>query len=178
MLLLPILLREATGRETLGYQVSPGLAEASGYKIAVLQNEGSRVAYLVDGDQGGKAIEAKLQSIGVKAGKVVSLKEVIGSECVTEDFVDKTVYAEAITAELERSGHNERITATDLPDNLRPGAVRALLEAKNIPEPSKVSVAYRILDRLGERDLADPDRIDALCQIHSQINESFEKESQ
>ena len=69
MLLLPMLLREATGRETLGYQVSPGLAEASGYQIAVLQNEGSRVAYLVDGDQGGKAIEAKLQSIGARLAR-------------------------------------------------------------------------------------------------------------
>lgn len=176
MLLLPALLREATARETLGYQVSPGLAEASGYGIAVLQNEGSHVAYLVDGDKGGKRIETKLRSEGVKEGKIISLKQIIGSECVIEDFVDKTVYANAFNEELKRSGHAERLNATDLPDHLRSGMIRSWCETNSIPEPGKVNVAYQILDQIQERSLIDPDHVDGLRSIDKLIKTLFKAE--
>jgi predicted ATP-dependent endonuclease of OLD family len=43
MLMLPALLREASGQESLGFQIAPGLSEAGGRQISVLQNEGNRV---------------------------------------------------------------------------------------------------------------------------------------
>ena len=46
VILLPALLRDANDVEALGFQVSPGLAEAGEDQLALIRNEGARVLYL------------------------------------------------------------------------------------------------------------------------------------
>ena len=53
-ILLPSLLRDATGKEALKYQVVPGIAQASGNEIQQTDSESDIVFYLVDGDDGGR----------------------------------------------------------------------------------------------------------------------------
>lgn len=53
MILLPSLLRSATGLEVLPYQVAPGLSEVPRDFYPSLDLEGAKVAYVLDGDSGG-----------------------------------------------------------------------------------------------------------------------------
>ncbi|MCQ1954475.1 AAA family ATPase [Arthrobacter sp. zg-Y238] len=73
MLLLPSLIRAATGLGELPYQVAPGLSEISPEDYAGLDLEGARVAFLVDGDNGGKTLKKSLVAAGVAPNKVVQL---------------------------------------------------------------------------------------------------------
>src|SRR6478752_2666220 len=64
-LLLPTLIREATGKERLPYQAVPSFAEASSQQIRDLDLIASRIAFLADGDEGGKEHVEQLIDNGV-----------------------------------------------------------------------------------------------------------------
>src|SRR5207302_176308 len=64
-ILLPTLLREASGEHRLGFQVAPGLASVAAASVRDLEAEAGRVGFIVDGDEGGLAIAAKLKGSGV-----------------------------------------------------------------------------------------------------------------
>jgi predicted ATPase len=57
LLLLPSLLRQATQRVSLDFQVLPGLAEVSPAQVPALELEAGRVAHVVDGNGGGAKSE-------------------------------------------------------------------------------------------------------------------------
>lgn len=173
MLLLPAMLREVTEKETLGFQISPGLAGAGDNQIAVLQNEGRRVVYLVDGDEGGKAIGKKLKSAGIPEHKILRLDQGTETSCVIEDFVEDTIYVNAINEELARSGQSKLLSPDELPASMRPRMVEKWCANVGISAPNKVNVAYRILEQIYESNLVHPDRREALLSIHRQIIAEF-----
>src|SRR5256885_12364722 len=73
LLLLPSLLREATERDHLDFQVVPGLAEVGLAQVRDLDLEAGRVCHLVDGDDGGKKIRRVLKRGGVPDTQIVTL---------------------------------------------------------------------------------------------------------
>ncbi len=73
MILLPSLIRAATGLDSLIYQVAPGLSEVPKEFYASLDLEAAKVAYLVDSDAGGEALKKGLVKAGVPEAYVVSL---------------------------------------------------------------------------------------------------------
>lgn len=95
MLLLPTLIKLATNRAELDYQVSPGIATASKADMAKLDFVASRVAYLVDGDTGGATWKGQLEGAGVPKARIRSLPAGLG----LEDLFDRTFYLDAV-AEL------------------------------------------------------------------------------
>src|SRR5699024_9258514 len=72
MILLPSLLRNVLDRD-IDYQVAPGLSQASQTLMSNLGLEASRVAYLVDGDHGGRELKKSLASAGGSEKKIVTL---------------------------------------------------------------------------------------------------------
>ncbi len=56
MILLPTLMRAATGLEGLPYQVAPGLSEMPRDSYPELDFQAAKVAFLVDGDDGGERL--------------------------------------------------------------------------------------------------------------------------
>ena len=64
-ILLPSLLRDATSKDVLEYQVVPGIAQASTDEIRETDSESDVVFYLVDGDGGGLAHTKKIRRAGV-----------------------------------------------------------------------------------------------------------------
>jgi hypothetical protein len=101
MLLLPSMLREATGLGSLDYQVAPGIAESSWSQLLALELEAPRVAYLVDGDSGGAAHAKRLISAKVSSDRVVHLGG--GTSGVTpEDLLREDVYLAAVNEVLQR----------------------------------------------------------------------------
>src|SRR5690606_7866441 len=98
MILLPTLMRQALGVEELPYQVAAGLAEAPRDLLSKLDLEAARVAYLVDGDDGGSKLKRALMDVDVPENLIAEL-DVPG----IENVVDLDVYREAIVALVAES---------------------------------------------------------------------------
>lgn len=111
MLLLPTLIKLATNRAELDYQVSPGIATASKSDMSKLDFVASRVTYLVDGDSGGKTWKGQLEEAGVPRNRIRSLPDGLG----LEDLLDRDFYMDAV-AELSGIDRVELAkAATDVP---------------------------------------------------------------
>ena len=135
MLLLPTLIRLATGKADLAYQVAPGIATASKSDMARLDLVASRVAYVVDGDGGGKTWKGHLQGSNVPKDRIRSLPEGVG----LEDLFDRSFYLDAVAAlgDLDRTSLDR--AATDVP-------VKTALEQLRIKGlPGSVALAEFIL---------------------------------
>lgn len=170
VILLPTLLREVAGVPDVPFQVAPGSAEASKDAIARIDLEGNKVAYLVDGDNGGADNRADLLSVGIDEDRIVTLGGQ-GSRLSTEDLVAPGVYTAAINEELRRS-HGENAPSLDpgdLPETGRSAAVAAWCEQQGVPEPNKGAVAHRIADQRSERSLVDPAREDLVKQLYETL---------
>lgn len=157
MILLPSLLREATGREDLGFQVAPSGAHISAEDIPSLDLEAARVVYLVDSDKAGRERAKVLRSGDVPEKLIVRLGGSSTPGLVLEDLLEASVYAAALNDELSRShGSAIQIPVGALGAKERPAAVAAWCRQQRVEPPSKSAVAYRVLDRIanGEQVVA------------------------
>ena len=138
MLLLPTLIKLATNKAELEYQVSPGIATASKSDMAKLDVVASRVAYLVDGDAGGKAWKGQLLAASVPSSRIRSLADGMG----LEDLLDREFYLDSVSALSGVDRAKLSKTATDLP-------VKSAVEALNLkPKPAgAIAFAEFVLGR-------------------------------
>ena len=141
MVLLPSLIRRATGLSDLDYQVAPGLANAHGSGIRV-EEVAAKVVYLTDGDGGGKDHEAALKAVGVDATRIFPLP----SGHAVEDLVVRAEYIATVNGFLERMGQSKRFKASDVPAATPVAkAFTDWAKANKVQIPSKVEVAYALL---------------------------------
>jgi predicted ATP-dependent endonuclease of OLD family len=174
IILLPSLLREAIGAGSLDFQIAPGLSETGEFQLAALRNEGSRVLFLVDGDEGGAGIAAKLRKAGFMEDKQIVLRSSDKSKrYMTEDFISLPVYVAAINEELERSGVHLKITEDDFREIERPTQLKEWCSRNNIRIPNKVDVAYRVLDCISDGPILEEGKRAELARIHSEIIAGF-----
>lgn len=166
-ILLPTLLRQASGLSKLEFQVVPGLAVVSVVGVAELKAQAGHVAYFVDGDGGGKNVEAKLLKGGADPDAIVVLRDDDGSHWELEDLVDPSAYLEALNAEIALWGgeSSPKITASDLPGSLTTKAVAAWCKKNKIPVPDKTPVAQRIVEIAAERSAETPVRL-VISEVH------------
>ena len=172
-LLLPTLLREATGKRRLEYQVAPHFAEASRSEIADLDLVAARIVFLSDGDRGGRDAGKKLQRSGWDKEQVVYLGG-RGSGLSLEDLLVKEVYLTAVNAELDRWHPGMALPADKLPDKGRSSAVAAWCRSKRASdgspiELSKIDVSQRVLDQRRDRQLVAPRRKPLLVKLDEEI---------
>lgn len=147
VVLLPSLIRDVTQREDLGYQIAPGLAEANVGALAALRNEGSNVAYVVDGDAAGAKITKLLVQAGVDGSEILALGGP-SSGVVVEDLISAAIYVDAFNTELRRShGEGHAYDVKDLPGVNRPAAIAKWCKSKGIDPPAKANVAYHIAEQ-------------------------------
>lgn len=103
-ILLPSLLRESLPpkqrEEPLGYQVAPGISEVDPERSGHLEMEAGSVAYLVDGDSGGRNHRRKLPDRALKEKRVLTLGEADGASL--EDFIDTRALAEGLNRLMSR----------------------------------------------------------------------------
>ncbi|MGC0370553.1 hypothetical protein RKD05_002805 [Microbacterium sp. SLBN-111] len=111
MLLLPTLIKLATGNADLAYQVAPGIATANTSEMASLDLVASRVAYMVDGDGGGARWKSQLLNSGVPRSRIRSLPDGVG----LEDLLDRAFYLDSVArlGNLDRASLDK--AATDVP---------------------------------------------------------------
>lgn len=150
MILLPSLIRLATGHEGLPYQVVPGLSSLRAEQMGEAELAAVRVAYLVDGDAGGDELKQDLIDGGVQKAAIQQLK----AGWATEDLVDPKLYLDTVNQVLvESGGEAEQLALTDVQAVTAQGvpiskAVSNLLGGK---APGKPLVAARLVE--------DPDQL-------------------
>lgn len=151
MMLLPTLFRAATKKEELDFQVVPGISTTAKDRLSSLDEEGIRVAYIVDGDDQGKIWRSQLISEGrVDADRILALPE--GN--AVEDLFDRSFY---LTLFLEVIGQDVSPGELALePGPLKP-QLEQLCEVWGVTAPTSIDVAEAIL---AELDATAPSRPD------------------
>lgn len=169
MILLPTLMRQALGVEELPYQVAAGLAEAPRDLLSKLDLEAARVAYLVDGDDGGNELKRALMDVDVPENLIAEL-DVPG----IENVLDVDVYHEAIVALVRESNGNltdaEIATLASIQfkdEDSVSKAATTWIEAKGWKAPSKVAVANWLVTR--DRALLSDYGREHLVRLHERL---------
>ncbi|MCO1337429.1 hypothetical protein BJH93_00730 [Kocuria polaris] len=165
MILLPTLVRRAIGADSLPYQVAPGLSELPKEAYPSLDFQAAKVAFLVDGDGGGRRL-AKLIGRVIPQDRIVEL----GVHGI-ENTLDPGFYRDTFISLLCEL--NDRVLVGELPT--LPGPMEApwstTLErwatGHNWRTPSKQEVASHIIE-LDEVRLSS-DGSDALKRAHSDL---------
>lgn len=165
MILLPSLVRAATGATELGYQVAPGLARG----LADLGNReiAAQVAYLADGDDAGKDYQKRLLAAGVEPERALTLPDGKG----VEDLITVDSYLAAVNALMQDSGYTGTPVASINLTGSGPVAKRLKDWAKagdhKVPSHNAVA-SYLIQDRA--RFHLTPEGEAALRDLNAQFN--------
>jgi hypothetical protein len=150
MILLPTLLRAATRLDELDYQIAPGLSVTPKADLASVDQSAVNVAYLVDGDEGGRTWRDQLVEVGVDAQQIVELKDGWG----LEDLLDREFF---VGVYLEAAGRSESFA--DL--TFGAGPIKKQLEDMfagwGASPPGAVLVADALLDRIDRSNPSAPD---------------------
>jgi energy-coupling factor transporter ATP-binding protein EcfA2 len=152
MLLLPTLFRAATRLSELDFQIVPGISTTSKDRLGGLDDNGVKVAYLVDGDaQGVEWTRQLVEDGGVEAARIKSLP----SGLAAEDLFDRDYYLELF---LDVAGRLETPAELSLtPGPLKPQLERMCSEEWFIAPPTAVDIAERILSDLDSKAPGEPD---------------------
>ncbi|MFC7213066.1 AAA family ATPase [Saliphagus sp. GCM10025334] len=149
-ILLPSLIRDATAKEDLKYQIAPGVATVENSSLDELLHESGRTAFIVDGDGGGETSKANLTSSGADDEQVRSyldFDESADSPLVLEDFVDLEIYIQAVNEELQEwQGVEHRIDEDTISEYGRLGVLTKWCDENDIRRVQKVCLAQRIAE--------------------------------
>jgi energy-coupling factor transporter ATP-binding protein EcfA2 len=180
VLLLPTLIREATGKERLSYQPAPSFAEADPDQIRDFDLIAARIAFLADGDEGGRAHVKQLRDNGILDQQICYLGGAEDSGLSIEDLLDRGIYLKAVNAELH-NWHQIEYPAQELPKVGRSSAVKKWCQEKSAElskdiEVSKVDIAQRVLDQRGQEvGLLDEQYRQFLIDLDAEFNKIFEE---
>jgi hypothetical protein len=164
MILLPSLIRQATGVPSLQYQIAPGLSGFRGQDLAI-DEIAARVAYLADGDGPGQDYAKELSELGFPQERIFTLPEGMA----TEDLLDPAVYLTAVNEHLKETGASVQVTCEELDgDDTIAHAVAAWCKNKDIAAPGKVAIASRLIQKPEELRLT-PSGAEALRQLHGNL---------
>lgn len=147
MLILPSLIKMALEVEDLDYQVAPGLSEVPIAMYPELDLEGARVAFLVDGDKGGKELRDALVGAGVPEDRIITL-----GALTLENLLDPDAYAKVIVDLINESSSGEKISPAHLPKlpddgtSLWPTVIRDWAKENGHPLPGKRVIASRLVE--------------------------------
>lgn len=146
LLLLPKMLKQSLGVDSLDFQVVHGLANLSPTGLSMVDRVGSGVCYLVDNDAAGSKIRSNLEAVGVKASSIFCVSDFLKSAVTTEDLIDADVWMRAVNDVASIAGVNENVikSKADVPENDRIKALPAKLKQ------SKISFCYSIIRQLEE----------------------------
>jgi hypothetical protein len=151
MILLPSLLRVATGRKDLDFQVAPGISNYHGSGLE-LEEVAARVVYLVDGDTGGDAHRDRLVEMGIPEERIKQFP----APKATEDFVHPERYLRLINELLGLSVAGQQIEPGDLDQTVSVSkAVELWCAARDLKPPGKTIVASQLANEPASLVLAD-----------------------
>ena len=143
MILLPTLIRSATKSDTLSYQIAPRLNDFDEDEVRRDQ-VATNVAYLIDGDKGGKDKKKNLTR------KLHIFPELIVAHppgYAVEDYVEPALLLKTINDLRTDAKRSTPITLKDLPAGETIGQrVDKWFTVHNIEGPGKVAIATRLVN--------------------------------
>lgn len=181
-ILLPTVLREASGDKRLRYRIVPGLSELAGDHVGSLKEHAGSVVCLTDDDDGGRDLANRLCQASWPPGRIVSLGRITPG-CTLEDVVAARVFADAVNAELDTWAISAfRVDSATVPATGRWGWLQSQGEESGAEfgRLSKVRVAQRVVDlaRRGDspgssRPVVDPAHTDGVRALHELLVEAL-----
>ena len=176
MLLYPKMFREALAKTELDYQIVPNLSSAVQSMAPMIPEAAAKIAFLVDGDDGGLAIRDGLLASGIEAGRIIVLGAGAGDAVEIEDFIEPSLLLRAANALIVR--HYPGVPAIDraaMPAAQRMAWLEQAYLVATTAKISKVDLAYEVLDLLDEDPrlpIVDPARREALSELASRVGEA------
>ena len=166
MILLPTLIRAATGLDDLAYQVAPGLSHAQGHGFDV-EEVAARVIYLTDGDKAGADYLTVLRDRDVPEPRLKSLPR--GTSI--EDLLDRDFLLDVINAVLPDGV--PRPSARTFKASQTAGHSITKWSKDNSVALGKVAIAYEVVGRAPDIRLA-PGAAETLQALHAEFMDAFE----
>jgi energy-coupling factor transporter ATP-binding protein EcfA2 len=137
MILLPSLFRLAIDQDDVGFQITQGISSYNGPRLE-LEEAAARVAYLLDGDEGGDNNRGRLEGMGIAPDRIVQLD----ADTAAEDYVLRSRYLEVVNTLLP----GEEIRDEDLAaDATVSRAVERWCEEHDEKPPGKTAVASALV---------------------------------
>jgi hypothetical protein len=174
LVLLPSLMKEATGSEMLGFQVVPGAANVPPQRVAGLDLHGVKTVWILDGDDAGVKRRKFLIKNKVPAEQIHLLK--VGDAGIDlEDLIRSKTYVMAVNGYLEDVGGDATFEADLLPDEncARHSTVEKWCEQQQLPKPGKTAIANKVLELRGFEPLCEPHRRSTLRALHKAVSQHF-----
>ena len=140
-IVLPSLLRAATGQDSLSYQIVPGIAQLSPDRLRSIDSESDAIVYLTDGDDGGQQLSKELKRAGISEERIFSLSQGV----VLEDLIHGPTLVDAIEKELGRSGQPPS-NPLKLPNSGRSKYLKEWYDQSGVEPPSKRAIASHVLE--------------------------------
>jgi predicted ATP-dependent endonuclease of OLD family len=147
--LLPSLLREAVPPAEVDYQVAPGVANASEEAIADLELEAVSIAYVLDGDKGGRDHAKRLRATGIPEARILFLGGSSTSGVTLEDLVARDAYHRAVNDVFATWRPGTIFPLSAVPVKGRAAALAKWTRQRGFRAPDKKRVAARLLSQRG-----------------------------
>ncbi|MGL5826074.1 MAG: ATP-dependent nuclease [Nocardioides sp.] len=175
MILLPTLLRSATGLDRLSYQVAPHLNNLNESEVR-LDEAAASVAYLTDGDQGGRDARKNLtRRRGVPRELVLQHP----SGFAVEDYVDPSLVIHVVNELRQDPQRDEQLLSLGaLPDGETIGQrLDKWFRHRKLQAPGTLAIATRLVN------LDEPPRLKTgakakLQKLHEQISAALNHRSE
>jgi hypothetical protein len=170
LVLLPSLLKEATGSDSLGYSIVPGASNAPPQRIAGVDLAGVATVWVLDGDQGGRNRKEFLTKHSVPASRIVLLGAG-GKGLDLEDLIDPQTYVAAVNCWLEDVKAEKRFAIDALPTATcgRHKTLENWCKRSGIDAPGKPLIANKVLSLRGDQRLVAPNRRVMLRALNDRI---------
>lgn len=176
LLLLPRLLREATGSRMFEFQLIPGLSSQGPALAHIAIQSEKHILYLVDSDAGGDQLTNLLKSAKIPENRIFRVGY---SRNVSEpeDYIEANALIEAannVVAKM-RPG-SALLKLTDLQSENRMESLEAAFKRSTGQKLLKVDLAYELLSLIDvnpERNLSDARRRPGLTKIWEALNRAF-----
>src|SRR5215212_10380420 len=170
IILWPTLLRHATSRAHLDFQVVPGISESTLPEITQLDREAPLTAYLLDADEGGNELCEALRLAGISDRRIFTLPDRESRGLTVEDLVDPAVYVAAVNAGLHLAqGPSVSFPMSELPVARRAKTVAGWCKSHGYSVPSKRLIAYRIVEQGSDRSIVAKEYIAPLQELFQNI---------
>jgi len=174
LILLPTLMREAIGSESVGFAVVPGASTTPPERIAGLDLQGVRTVWVLDADDAGRTRRGQLIDAQIPSERILLLADDISLE--VEDLIAPATYVEAVRLYVaDVGGPTDEFAEDNLPAETcqRHETVEAWCDARQLHRPSKIAIAIKLTELLESTPLLDPQHADRLRALHGSITALF-----
>lgn len=169
----PRLFWEASGGREATFQALPGASHFTRDSALLALRSSQHVAFLLDGDEGGKERERLLVEANVPSDQIIRLPE----EMTLEDLISAEAMAAAYNRVLSQYAPSLSVEPSELPAKGRVEYVRRLAVSNAKDEPARQKVIAEVLTSTGvnnDSGILDPKHVDLVSELVGRLERALE----